>query len=626
MTHLKSIGIENFKVFQNNMIFKFKPITILTGQNSSGKTSLTHAIRLIQANKENVFASSELNLKFNNEAAVLRSFQNIVSKSSNNNEVKISLPFEWNSFYEKFIITLKFKPDENSKLNEGLLCEAYIMDSNDICIYRYSRTTLPKGKDHVENTIDGIFNDNTKTDWYINLEYIVKNVLNNIKITKQALETYSILLNRNGINEGEEISILQNLQKDEKYQSSNAMYNNYIEGIKNIKNYINILYYSFSDEGKVVVDAQYGNGGMFQIMNGEDYGYQDPSSNTFYFLSKLLNETGLLYNYDSREIHEAIKGEKFFKVIQEIEISNLVVNKNDDLFKPSMGDFSEHIAKSRNEIPDRIKNIADQIYVSFGIKIEPEKITENGNYEIVKKTIDGLKDKIKLISNNLNFHFVPSVRAINSSAYSRDTKTYLESVVFDVLNEAQSKERLDYLTFWLQYFGICSNVQLIPLSDSGLFEILLVDEDGSKSKLNEVGYGYSQLLPIILKLCLPPKDLTQFIIEEPETNLHPSLQSKLAIFFAEVQKKYRYQLIIETHSEYFIRKLQFLIATKKYSKDDLALYYFYHPKNIPIGEQQIKEITIGENGLLQDRFGPGFIDEADNIAMDLFHLTKGQNN
>ena len=126
MTHLKSIGIENFKVFENNTIFNFKPITILTGQNSSGKTSLTHAIRLIQANKENVFSSSEINLKFINDAAVLRSFKNVVSKTSDENEITISLPFEWNSFYEKFIITLKFKPDENSKLNEGSTFAVYL--------------------------------------------------------------------------------------------------------------------------------------------------------------------------------------------------------------------------------------------------------------------------------------------------------------------------------------------------------------------------------------------------------------------------------------------------------------------------------------------------------------------
>lgn len=617
MRDLKSIGIENFKVFKNNTFFNFKPITILTGQNSSGKTSLTQAIRLIQANKEQIFSkgANEMTLKFKDEATILRSFRNIVSKNGDNDEISISLPFEWKPFYETFTLLLKFKIDGDSKLNEGMLSEIVITDSKDICIYNFK--IRPKSEWEYFSTIvnDVKFEETTNFDTYVNIEYIVKNVLNDIKITQKAAQTYNKI--SKGINEADEIEILQNLEKNEDYKTDNELFNTYIDEIKKIKDFININFIINENDG-----AHYGNG-MFYLLNGFDSNYED--SNSFYNLSRLFNETGLLYNYDSKEINDAIKGKKFFKVIQEIEISNIIVNST-ELFKPSMGNFSEYIAKSRNEIPDRIKKIAESIYESFGISIGDDTITENGNYEILKITLESLNNYIKHISNNLNFHFVPSVRAINSSSYSRDTKTYLESVVFDVLNEVQSKERLDYLTYWLQYFGICSNVELIPLSDSGLFEILLVDEDESKSKLNEVGYGYSQLLPILLKLCLPTKDLTQFIIEEPETNLHPSLQSKLAIFFAEVQKKYSYQLIIETHSEYFIRKLQFLIATKKYRKDDLALYYFYHPKNIPIGEKQIKEIPIGDNGLLQDRFGTGFIDEADNIALDLFHLTKGQNN
>jgi len=617
MRDLKSIGIENFKVFKNNTFFNFKPITILTGQNSSGKTSLTQAIRLIQANKEQIFSkgANEMTLKFKDEATILRSFRNIVSKNGDNDEISISLPFEWKPFYETFTLLLKFKIDGDSKLNEGMLSEIVITDSKDICIYNFK--IRPKSEWEYFSTIvnDVKFEETTNFDTYVNIEYIVKNVLNDIKITQKAAQTYNKI--SKGINEADEIEILQNLEKNEDYKTDNELFNTYIDEIKKIKDFININFIINENDG-----AHYGNG-MFYLLNGFDSNYED--SNSFYNLSRLFNETGLLYNYDSKEINDAIKGKKFFKVIQEIEISNIIVNST-ELFKPSMGNFSEYIAKSRNEIPDRIKKIAESIYESFGISIGDDTITENGNYEILKITLESLNNYIKHISNNLNFHFVPSVRAINSSSYSRDTKTYLESVVFDVLNEVQSKERLDYLTYWLQYFGICSNVELIPLSDSGLFEILLVDEDESKSKLNEVGYGYSQLLPILLKLCLPTKDLTQFIIEEPETNLHPSLQSKLAIFFAEVQKKYSYQLIIETHSEYFIRKLQYLIATKKYRKDDLALYYFYHPKNIPIGEKQIKEIPIGDNGLLQDRFGTGFIDEADNIALDLFHLTKGQNN
>ncbi len=622
MKYLKSLGIENFKVFKTNSSFNFKRITVLTGQNSSGKTSLTHVIRLLQANKDIIFSAvpKEMILKFNNEATVLRSFTNILSKNSEMDEISISLPFVWKDFYEKFTLLLKFKIDNESKFCDGLLSELVITDSKDICIYNYKLRPRNKWEYHCIDNDNVKIEDKINFDIYINIDYIVKNALNDLRITKEALETYNKI--KEGINDDEIISILQNLKIDKNYKTKNDLYNHFINEIKKIENFISVIYFG---KNSLKIVAGYGNGHMFTQTNMIGMMTNESSENSFYNLSNQYTQTGLLYDYDSKEINEGIKGDKFFKAIQEIEISNLVVN-NSQLFKPSLWNIKEHILKSKNETPERFHNMADQIYESYGIKIDPNKIKENGNYKILEIVLENFKNYITQISNDLNFHFIPSVRAINSNAYSRDTKTYLESVVFDVLNEPQSTERLDYLTYWLQYFGICNNVDLIPLGSSGLFEILLVDDDGVKSKLNEVGYGYGQILPIILKLCLPSKDVSQFVIEEPETNLHPSLQSKLAIFFAEVQKKYRYQLIIETHSEYLIRKLQFLIATKKYSKDDLALYYFYHPKNIPIGEQQIKEIAIGENGLLLDRFGPGFIDEADNIAMDLFHLTKGQNN
>jgi predicted ATPase len=54
-------------------------------------------------------------------------------------------------------------------------------------------------------------------------------------------------------------------------------------------------------------------------------------------------------------------------------------------------------------------------------------------------------------------------------------------------------------------------------------------------------------------------DSEVLLIEEPESNLHPALQSKLAVFFVELANKYNKQIIIETHSEYIIRKIQYVV-------------------------------------------------------------------
>lgn len=46
-THLKGIGVENFRVFKDAQYFKFAPITVLTGTNSSGKSSLINLLKLL---------------------------------------------------------------------------------------------------------------------------------------------------------------------------------------------------------------------------------------------------------------------------------------------------------------------------------------------------------------------------------------------------------------------------------------------------------------------------------------------------------------------------------------------------------------------------------------------------
>jgi predicted ATPase len=115
--------------------------------------------------------------------------------------------------------------------------------------------------------------------------------------------------------------------------------------------------------------------------------------------------------------------------------------------------------------------------------------------------------------------------------------------------------------------------------------------------------------------------------EEPEANLHPKLQSKLADFFV-ISKKYypSISFIIETHSEYFIRKLQYLTAKKEIGTDQTIIYYFNDDKYVTEKEPKVKSIEITETGGLTDTFGQGFFDEITKLQFDLLKLNKPQEN
>ncbi len=86
------------------------------------------------------------------------------------------------------------------------------------------------------------------------------------------------------------------------------------------------------------------------------------------------------------------------------------------------------------------------------------------------------------------------------------------------------------------------------------------------------------------------------------------------------------QFIIETHSEYLIRKLQYLTAKEKAKPTDTVIYYFYHPDKVLVGEDQVKKIYINDDGSLTDDFGSGFFDESDKIAISLWNITKSRKN
>ena len=171
------------------------------------------------------------------------------------------------------------------------------------------------------------------------------------------------------------------------------------------------------------------------------------------------------------------------------------------------------------------------------------------------------------------------------------------------------------------------------------------DDDKKGSLLAEQGYGITQLLVILLRIELAimenryggiifddnlymgndteanhaRRKYREFTIaiEEPEVHLHPKLQSMLAEIFVDAYMNFNIHFIVETHSEYIIRKLQLLVANKVISNTDISVLYVYDKKNKPDYEPQVKEIFIRKDGMLNGNFGEGFFDEADMLSMFL---------
>jgi len=100
--------------------------------------------------------------------------------------------------------------------------------------------------------------------------------------------------------------------------------------------------------------------------------------------------------------------------------------------------------------------------------------------------------------------------------------------------------------------------------------------------LPDVGFGVSQVLPVVVQCFYAPAGSILFI-EQPELHLHPSAQANLADLFidalasCEDGTRRGIQLVIETHSEHFLNRLQRRIAendpARQIKSDDIACYF-----------------------------------------------------
>jgi AAA15 family ATPase/GTPase len=95
-THLKGFGLENFRVFKDYTWFDFAPITVLTGTNSSGKSSLIKALLLLE---NSISKSGQLKLEFSNDNVYqLGNFERIINNKSSNNTVSFYFPYQLHHF------------------------------------------------------------------------------------------------------------------------------------------------------------------------------------------------------------------------------------------------------------------------------------------------------------------------------------------------------------------------------------------------------------------------------------------------------------------------------------------------------------------------------------------------
>jgi predicted ATPase len=138
----------------------------------------------------------------------------------------------------------------------------------------------------------------------------------------------------------------------------------------------------------------------------------------------------------------------------------------------------------------------------------------------------------------------------------------------------------EFIASWLKEIGIIHSFSVKPVSEGRKeYEVLVkTHAKASEVKITDVGFGVSQVLPALVQAFYCPPGSVVWM-EQPEIHLHPQVQAELAdVFISAIQAREdgadrNIQLIIESHSEHFLNRLQRRIAEGGLSPDDVAIYF-----------------------------------------------------
>lgn len=316
-------------------------------------------------------------------------------------------------------------------------------------------------------------------------------------------------------------------------------------------------------------------------------------------------------------------------------ITNFIrFENNGEMFdiKTDVAVFNDDLYTKQGEY--KIKKINFSAFIPSDFELE---FTDGSSNKAVPK-LEGIKSVIKDVFSQLNY--IGPLRQEPKDEYGVNGNE--SSVGIDGGNVAEvlyelSEKTISYFTveendesirlvkesdsfinavkYWLcEKFQLCADVYSKKEAES--YVIYLKSRSGVESTIKHVGFGVSQVLPIIVE-GLRLKEGETLILEQPEIHLHPKIQSKLSDFLISLIENDK-KVVIETHSDHLITRVRRRIAEDSTNTlDDKVLLTFIE---VSVNDILFRNIDIDDLGNL-DYFPEDFIEKPD---VELKAILKAQ--
>lgn len=135
----------------------------------------------------------------------------------------------------------------------------------------------------------------------------------------------------------------------------------------------------------------------------------------------------------------------------------------------------------------------------------------------------------------------------------------------------------EHVAGWLKDLDLISSFDVERISEDADIYRVLVRRSAKSTPvlLTDVGFGVSQILPVLVLLAYVPAGST-VLLEQPEIHLHPAVQAGLADVILETAQVRGVQVLVESHSEHLLKRLQRRVAEERAKAEDIALYFCDH--------------------------------------------------
>ena len=169
----------------------------------------------------------------------------------------------------------------------------------------------------------------------------------------------------------------------------------------------------------------------------------------------------------------------------------------------------------------------------------------------------------------------------------------------------------EVIAHWLNRLGLVREFRLEEIAEgTNLYRAMLKTSPSSvPTALTDVGFGVSQVLPALVLLQYVPEGST-VLMEQPEIHLHPAVQAGLADVMLNVAAVRNVQIIVESHSEHLMRRLQRRVAEQEASSEDVKLYFVSSKQ----GRAHVSDLVLNEWGEIENWPENFFGDEMGEIA------------